>query len=176
MTQSPIDWFVFGLFSATALLSAFRVVTSKEMTRSALALVVSLASLAPLFLLLRSEFAAVVQLLVYVGAVVVLFLFGVMLTRPLTQRSQALTSDGVSSRGKLIASAVVASVGFFGVIAVALVGSSSELATTTESTLEGLQLQDVGKVLLGHQLLAFELMSLLLLGALIGALTLARKR
>src|SRR6187399_1822755 len=71
----------FGIIAATMIFGALRVVTSNNVVHAALWLVTVLAGAAAQFLLLAAEFVAVTQVLVYVGAVMVLFLFGVMLTR-----------------------------------------------------------------------------------------------
>ena len=71
----------FGIMAAIMIWAALRVVTTKNVVHAALWLVVVLAGVAGQFLLLGAEFVGVTQILVYVGAVVVLFLFGIMLTR-----------------------------------------------------------------------------------------------
>ena len=72
---------VFGFIAALMLYGAVRVVTTTNVVHAALWLVVVLAGMAGLFILLQAEFLAVTQVMVYIGAIVVLFLFGVMLTR-----------------------------------------------------------------------------------------------
>ncbi|HJQ78260.1 MAG TPA: NADH-quinone oxidoreductase subunit J, partial [Acidimicrobiia bacterium] len=76
----PVNW-VFLAIGLGILFSAFRVVTSPNVVHAALYLVGALAGTAGLFLLLSAEFVAWVLVLVYIGAVVVLFLFGIMITR-----------------------------------------------------------------------------------------------
>ena len=71
----------FGIIAAAMAISAFGVVTTKNVVHAALFLVIVLAGGAAQFLLLGQEFVAWVQVLVYIGAVIVLFLFGIMLTR-----------------------------------------------------------------------------------------------
>src|SRR5437868_12359047 len=71
----------FGILSLVMIVAAFRLVTTQNVVRAALFLAIVLAGAAGQFLLLASEFVAVVQILVYIGAIVVLLLFGVMLTR-----------------------------------------------------------------------------------------------
>src|SRR5687768_9744913 len=72
---------VFGVLAAVMSVAALRVVTVKNVVHAALYLVLVFAGVAGIFILLASEFVAVVQVLVYIGAIVVLFLFGTMLTR-----------------------------------------------------------------------------------------------
>src|SRR5712692_9486402 len=71
----------FGVLAASMCASAVRVVTTKNVMHAALYLIVVLAGVAGIYILLAAEFAAVVQVLVYIGAIIVLFLFGIMLTR-----------------------------------------------------------------------------------------------
>ena len=83
----------FGVLSAAMVLAALRVVTTKNVVHAALFLTMVLAGAAGLFILLAAEFVAIVQVLVYVGAIVVLFLFGIMLTRAPIGRAADLDND-----------------------------------------------------------------------------------
>jgi NADH:ubiquinone oxidoreductase subunit 6 (subunit J) len=78
-----VTWelFLFLLLAASALISALLVVASKEIVHSVIALATCFISIAALFIMLSAEFVAIVQILVYVGAVVVVILFGIMLTK-----------------------------------------------------------------------------------------------
>src|SRR5207244_6188692 len=84
---------VFGALAAAIALSAVRVVTTKNIVHAALYLTVVLAGVAALYILLAAEFVFAVQLLVYIGAIVVLFLFGVMLTRSPMGNSDELDNN-----------------------------------------------------------------------------------
>lgn len=75
------ELFLFLLLAASALISALLVVASKEIVHSVIALATCFISIAALFIMLSAEFVAIVQILVYVGAVVVVILFGIMLTK-----------------------------------------------------------------------------------------------
>lgn len=159
---------LFAAFAAVAVVSALRVVLAKDAARAAFALVLSLGVLGPLFLLLRAEFSAVVQLIVYVGAVVVLFVFVIMLTSNPEDPQDAQVSSSV----KGVAPAVLAAIGLFAVV------SFAALDTFGESQIGNTQPGDLvvlGRDLLTKQLFAFEVMSVLLLAALIGALAMARR-
>ena len=72
---------VFGILAAVMVLAGWKVVTTQNVVRAVLYLVVVLAGAAAQFILLSAEFIALVQVLVYIGAIVILFLFGTMLTR-----------------------------------------------------------------------------------------------
>ncbi len=84
---------VFGVIAAAMAIAALRVVTTKNIVHAALYLMVVLAGVAALYILLAAEFTAVVQVLVYIGAILVLFLFGIMLTRAPIGRMTRLSSD-----------------------------------------------------------------------------------
>src|SRR5690349_21715286 len=73
--------------------SAIRVVTAKNIVRAALYLVVVLAGVAAQYILLAAEFTAVAQVLIYIGAIIVLFLFGIMLTRAPIGQDAELDND-----------------------------------------------------------------------------------
>lgn len=163
--SSPVNW-VFLLIGSVVLVSAFKVVTAKNVVHAALALVGALAGTAGLFLLLSAEFVAWVLVLVYIGAVVVLFLFGIMITRAPTGLDETLDTD------KKAVPAVL-SFGLF----VLLAGSSlyafgsSQVEQLGEPTLT----QILGESLLGRYLIPFEAVSFVLLAALIGGITIARR-
>jgi NADH-quinone oxidoreductase subunit J len=73
--------FLFLFLASSALISALLVIASKEIVHSVIALATCFISIAALFIMLSAEFVAIVQILVYVGAVVVVILFGIMLTK-----------------------------------------------------------------------------------------------
>jgi len=73
--------FLFMFLAASALISALLVIASKEVVHSVIALATCFISIAALFIMLSAEFVAIVQILVYVGAIVVVILFGIMLTK-----------------------------------------------------------------------------------------------
>src|SRR4029077_4842863 len=83
----------FGIIAAAMVIGALGVVTTKNIVHAALYLVIVLAGGAAQFLLLGQEFVAWVQVLVYIGAVIVLFLFGIMLTRAPMNPDQPLNND-----------------------------------------------------------------------------------
>src|SRR2546426_1586012 len=84
---------VFYPLAAAMVLAALKVVTAQNVVRAALYLVVVLAGAAAIYILLAAEFVAIVQVLVYIGAIVVLFLFGIMLTRAPVGRDVGLDND-----------------------------------------------------------------------------------
>ncbi len=75
------EMFMFLFLAASALISALLVVRSREIVHSVIALATCFISIAALYIMLSAEFVAIIQILVYVGAVVVVILFGIMLTK-----------------------------------------------------------------------------------------------
>jgi len=81
VSSIPLDQVVFFILAAIAFVSAMLVVTVREVVHAALWLAVAFIGVAGLFILLNAEYLAIIQLLIYVGAVVVVILFGIMLTK-----------------------------------------------------------------------------------------------
>lgn len=161
-----VETVAFFLFSLLVVVAAWRVVASKDVVRAALALVVVLAGMAPLYIMLAAEFVAVVQVLVYVGAVVVLFLFAIMLTR------SPAGNDTQDVDHPLRWPAALVAIGLFAVLIVAIRSSvGTQLVEPTEIG----RTAAVGESLLREYVIPFEVVSVLLLVALIGAITLARR-
>jgi NADH-quinone oxidoreductase subunit J len=156
-------------FLATAVvgsLAALGVVTARNVVHAALYLVAALASVGVTFLLLGAEFVGWVQILIYVGAIVILFLFGLMLTKAPIGR------DSLDGRNKVLAS-IVGVVMFIGLVSLIVTAFPVETAPTPppapgDST-------SVGQALFEDFVLPFEAVSFVLLAALIGAIVLARK-
>lgn len=163
--SDPVNW-VFLVIGTTVLVSSFKVVTSKNVVHAALFLVGALAGTAGLFLMLSAEFVAWVLVLVYIGAVVVLFLFGIMITRAPTGMD-----EGLDSEKKFIPA--VLSIGMFVVLAWSslLAFGSSEVTRVGDPT----STEILGNSLLGRYVIPFEVVSFVLLAALIGGITIARR-
>jgi NADH-quinone oxidoreductase subunit J len=163
--SDPVNW-VFLVIGTTVLVSGFKVVTSKNVVHAALFLVGALAGTAGLFLMLSAEFVAWVLVLVYIGAVIVLFLFGIMITRAPTGMD-----EGLDSEQKFIPA--VLSIGMFVVLAwSSLVAfGSSEVTRVGDPT----STEILGDSLLGRYVIPFEVVSFVLLAALIGGITIARR-
>jgi NADH-quinone oxidoreductase subunit J len=163
--SQPVNW-VFSLLALASVYSGLRVVTSQNVIRAALFLVGALASSAGLFLLLSAEFVALTLVLVYIGAVIVLFLFGIMITRAPLGRDVALDH-------KRRAPAAIVSAALFAVLSWGSLRAFSqmEVAGVGEATDTAL----LGEALLGRFVIPFEVVSFLLLSALIGGITLARR-
>jgi len=156
----------FGLLGIVAVGSAGLVVTTTRIVHAALWLVVTLGALAGCYLLLMAEFVAWVQVLIYVGAVVVLLLFAVMLTRAPTGPSAELTG-----RNRWVALVVAAATA--GVLLSALSAGWSQAEIDLDAGATGGV--EAGDALFRTWVLPFEALSLLLLAALVGAITLSRQ-
>lgn len=162
---APTNW-VFLVIALTMAFTALRVVTSPNVVHAALYLVATLGGSAALFLLLSAEFVAWVLVLIYIGAVIVLFLFGIMITRAPTGRELQLDNP------RRMAAALIALVLF-----VTLSWASLTAFEGVELTGigEGTSTELVGEALLGRYVVPFEVVSFVLLAALIGGITLARR-
>jgi NADH-quinone oxidoreductase subunit J len=155
----------FGIIAAVMLVSAWRVVTTKNVVHAALYLVIVLAGVAAQFILLGAEFIGITQVLVYIGAIIVLFLFGIMLTR-----ARLGDDEGVRSERRLMASLV--GLVLFGVMAAALIGDFED---THLDIAEPSTTAQVSDSIFSQYLIPFEVVGMLLLAALIGAIVVARK-
>jgi len=163
MANSPGAIAVFYLFAAVTIAGAGWVAFSRKIVHSAFALLATFFGVAGLYAFLAADLLAVVQLLVYVGGILVLILFAVMLT----SRIGALQVSNPSLRTVpgLIICAVVAAISI--VVAVRVFGHDAPApaeATTAK----------IGHALLSTYVLPFEVISILLLAVLLGAVTLAR--
>jgi NADH-quinone oxidoreductase subunit J len=164
--------FFYG-FAIAIVYSAFRVVTSANVVHAALHLVVVLASVAAQYILLAAEFVAATQVLVYIGAIVVLFLFGIMLTRAKIGRDQELTNrHWPAAAGTALL--------LLGVMAYALIDEFHWTDTPLPAdpritTVDGSNTATVSDSIFSTYLVPFEVVSVLLLAALVGAIVLARK-
>jgi len=163
----------FGILAAAAVIAALRVVTTKNVVHAALYLVVVLSSIAANFILLAAEFVAAVQILVYVGAIVVLFLFGVMLTRAKVGHENDLDGDqrwaGAIVALFLLGITSYALIDYFGDDKLPKLKESAETISATRGT------GAVGNAIFSTYLVPFEVVSVLLLAALVGAIVLARR-
>jgi NADH-quinone oxidoreductase subunit J len=160
----------FWILAVAMCAAAIGVVRTKNVVHAALYLVVVLAGAAAQYILLAAEFVAWVQVLIYIGAVVILFLFGIMLTRaPMGGEGRKLDND--QRWGALVVALFV-----FGVLVAMLVDAfgGEEIRFGSELVAQG-RTGNVGSNLFRSYLVPFEVVSMLLLAALIGAVVLARR-
>jgi NADH-quinone oxidoreductase subunit J len=156
---------VFGIIAAAMALGAIGVVRTKNIVHAALYLVVVLAGGAAQFILLGQEFVAWVQVLVYIGAVIVLFLFGIMLTRAPMHPKESLDNS-------LRWPAAVTSLFLVGILTGLLVHTFHGQKL---NNLEPVRTNQITNSIFTTYIVPFEVVGVLLLGALIGAVLLARK-
>lgn len=162
----------FGVLALVIVAAAVKVVTTKNVVHAALYLVMVLAGVAAQYILLAAEFIAVVQVLVYIGAIIVLFLFGIMLTQARLGTADDLDNKPMRPWAAGIAVAMVALMGF--VLWDQFEDARLPFDGTTTVSLN----QTTGQVadtVFGDYLIAFEVISVLLLAALTGAIVLARR-
>ncbi len=160
-----MEWVVFLPAAALALAGGVAVIAARQPVHSALALLVVLASLAIMYLLLAAQFIAVLQVIIYAGAIVVLFLFVIMLlhARSGEERRQKLPRQRQA--------ATVAAAVFVGVL---LTGALSVAGLPKPVPPEFGTAQQVGEALFVGYLLPFELASVILLVGIVAAVILGR--
>jgi len=169
-----LELILFYIFAAITLVSAILVITQKNVVHSAVFLASTLLSVAGLFLTLHAEFLAGVQVIVYVGGILVLFVFVIMLIS--LERS---TSERQFSRQWMIA--LIAAAALIAEFAYGIYkGKDSFVLPAAEAqaaadTLTG-NTQIVGTALFTSFLLPFEIASILLLVAIVGAVVLAKRK
>jgi NADH-quinone oxidoreductase subunit J len=159
----------FFALAGAMVLSALRMVTTKNLVHAALYLTVVLAGAAGLYILLAAEFIAVTQVLVYIGAIVVLMLFGLFLTRaPLG------TGQDLDNNQRWLA-AIIA-LFLFGVLGVTLEkGFKGTHVNAIPITDGGSNTAAIGVSIFHDFVVPFEVASILLLAALVGAVVIARR-
>ena len=156
----------FGIITAIVVIAALRMVTTRNIVHSALYLVAVLAGLGAHYVLLTAEFVATTQVLVYIGAVMVLFLFGIMLTKAPLGKTMQMTGTQWP-----IAAAVAVMLG--GVTVYALLDEYGDDKLPEDGPI--FRTEHVSDAVFSTYIIPFEAVSVLLLAALIGAIVLARK-
>lgn len=156
---------IFYLFAAITVVSAFFVVTNRNIVHSAFYLLFTFFGVAGIYVLLGADFVAIVQLIVYVGGILILMIFGVMLTNK-------ITNVNIKTGTIQIVPAAVAIAAFFYLLISTLFntgwktsGAVNDIPTT----------YNLGMMLVQQYAVVFELLGVLLLIALIGAASMARR-
>jgi NADH-quinone oxidoreductase subunit J len=160
--------FAFYLISGLAVAGALAAVLLKNTVHCALALTVAFAGIAMLFLKLGAQFAGFAQILVYIGAVAILVVFAILLTR-----GSETPKDGVYSKFPTKGLAIAAAV--FAVLGWAVLNSASVLpgAGNASAVAPTVTVMDIGNALMSRYVLPLEIVALLLTAALIGAVIVA---
>ena len=156
---------VFWFFVIMTITAALMVVLSKNLVYAAIALLVTLLGVAAMYVFLWADFMAGTQVMIYIGGILILLLFGIMLTHKITSAriSHTNVQRGV---GALIVVVIFAGLAW-------MVNITPWLTIPTQEPQQ--TVFDIGTLLMTEFLLPFEVASVLLLGALIGAAVLARK-
>ena len=181
----------FWVIAVSSIVAAIAVVQLRDLFRAALFLVVSFLGVAALFVLLRAEFLAVVQVLIYVGAISVLIIFAILMTRDVQQGSpsnQIRIPAAILAALFLLATSFVALNTDWDLLDEAMASSavdggaaSTDGQQLTAEAVSGVQevysntVPVLAELLLRDYVLAFEVASVLLLAAIIGALALVRE-
>jgi NADH-quinone oxidoreductase subunit J len=157
---------VFAIFALVSVAAALAVILLRNVFRAAMALILLFLTIAGIYVTLSADFLAVVQILVYVGAISILIIVGIMLTRDVT---------GGNPSGRLGIPGIVVGVLLFGVLAFTMITNSWNISTAAPLTPTALYL---GQKLFGEggYLLPVEIIATLLLTAILGAIVLIRDK
>jgi NADH-quinone oxidoreductase subunit J len=166
MGDSPLHVVCFYLFAALAVIPTAMILATKDVVRAAFLLLGSLAGVAGLYGVLGADFVCFVQVLVYIGGILILLLFGVMLTN-----REPILIHRLPTHGLLIPG-FFASLAFFLALLYVTFGVDWKVAMTPNKPTSA----DLGDLLMTDFLLPFEASSVLLLVALVGAAAIARRR
>lgn len=163
-----VELILFGIFALIAVLAAVGVVAQRNVVYSALLLVLNFLCLASLYILLNAQLVGVVQIIVYAGALMVLFLFTVML---LAGKRAELVSGGLPGQ-RVLAPLLVVALAVVGFLLLA--GSVPGVPPAGEPVPQGGNVQAVAQLLFTRHLWAFEATAVLLLVAVVGVVYLVR--
>lgn len=155
----------FYLLSFIIIVSAIYVVSLRNIFHCALFLILALFGVAGIYILLEAEFLAAVQILIYVGAVAILMIFAIMLTSRLATKKIMQSNENVTLAIFICAGFLLTSLGSFGYTVWKVVDSPLPENNTLT----------IGKLLMTDYVLPFEVVSIVLLAAMIGAIVLARR-
>lgn len=165
-----LEVILFILFALVAAVSSVVMVTRSDAVIAALFLILNFASLAGLYLLLNAQFIAVAQVIVYAGAIMVLFLFVIMLLRP--EKENIL---GRKPALKIMA-IIVAALVFIQIAYMIFFSKSDKLTGQVAASVKAGTVESIGRELFTNYIIPFEAAGFLLLAATIGALVLAKKK
>jgi NADH-quinone oxidoreductase subunit J len=167
-----VELILFIILAAIAAVTSVLVITRSNAVISAVFLVLNFFALAGLYLLLNAQFISVVQIIVYAGAIMVLFLFVIMLLR--TEREPRIFSDKRFIKYFAILISIFV---FIQVAYLLLIGSPSKSVSGNQSaSINSGTIEAIGKELYTNFIIPFEVAGFLLLAATIGAIILAKKK
>lgn len=156
---------IFYVLAAITVISAVVVVFNKNVIHAAFALFFTLFAVSGFYVLLRADFIAITQIMIYVGGILILLLFGVMLTTKITDIQ-------VSTKNLNLIPSVIFTVGIIAILVFIILSTkwNIKMPVSNEETVS-----QIGKLLLTDYLLPFEIASIVLLVALIGSAMFARR-
>ncbi|MGH9700833.1 MAG: NADH-quinone oxidoreductase subunit J family protein [Candidatus Acidiferrales bacterium] len=160
---------LFYFFAGLAVVSAILMVTRRNVMHSAVFLITSLIATAGIYLQLQAEFLFVVQLILFVGGIMVLFVFVIMLVN-----LEAPVRMAEFNRRKFVGAALALAMGAEILLAIWI--GRGDLRLHQANPLPDLNTEAVADAFFRHSVLAFELVSILLLAAMVGAVVLAKRR
>ncbi|PJA99836.1 MAG: NADH-quinone oxidoreductase subunit J [Ignavibacteriales bacterium CG_4_9_14_3_um_filter_30_11] len=163
---------LFIFFGSISAVSSVLMITRKDVVVSALFLVLNFAGLAGIYITLNAQFIAVVQVIVYAGAIMVLFLFVIMLLRPENEKKFLEANPSIK-----IFAVIIGAVIFFQLIYLIFFNNAHNPTNVgIEESIKAGTIEEIGKQLYTNYILPFEAAGFLLLAATIGALVLAKKK
>ncbi|AFH49577.1 NADH dehydrogenase I subunit J [Ignavibacterium album JCM 16511] len=169
MTLEVILFFIFGFVAAVA---AVMMITRTNPVIAALYLILNMASLAGLYLTLNAQFIAVAQVIVYAGAIMVLFLFVIMLLRPDNEKKFMESNPKVKIFAFIVAGFVLLQL----IYIIFFSAPSKILQKNLDESVKAGTIESIGNELFRNYVLPFEAAGFLLLAATIGAILLAKKK
>lgn len=165
MMEIPLSS-LFFVFASMVAIPIIYMVFTKNVIRAAFAFAISLLGMAALYVLLSADFMAVVQIMIYAGGIVVLLIFGVML-------SKRTKKAGVFTEHQQLFPAIIISLALMFFLVSAIISSDQKWIHGVTEQIN--QTRQIGVLYLTDHLIAFELIAFLLLVALVGAAFLAKK-
>ncbi|HMN24877.1 MAG TPA: NADH-quinone oxidoreductase subunit J [Ignavibacteriaceae bacterium] len=169
MNLDVILFFVFGIVAAV---TAVIMITRSNAVISALFLILNFASLAGLYLTLNAQFIAVTQIIVYAGAIMVLFLFVLMLLRPENERKFLQANPKIKIFAMFVVFVVFAQL----VYVIFFARPSQNISKNLAKSVEAGTIESIGRELFTNYVVPFEAAGFLLLAATIGVIVLAKKK
>lgn len=166
-----LDVILFIIFGSISAVTAVLTITRNNPVIAALFLILNFASLAGLYLLLNAQFIAVVQVIVYAGAIMVLFLFVLMLLRPEHEKNFMASNPAIKIFAYIIAAVVFIQLGYM-----IFFSKSTSITPNEQMSINSGTVEQIGLQMYTNYVLPFEAAGFLLLAAAIGATVLAKKK
>ncbi|MFH0735835.1 MAG: NADH-quinone oxidoreductase subunit J [bacterium] len=167
-----VELIVFSVFALVAVISSIMVITRKNAIISAVFLILNFFALAGLYLLLNAQFLAVVQIIVYAGAIMILFLFVLMLLNQHDEINTPKNKRKLKVFGSIIAALIFVQLAYL----IMYENPSQSLQPIAAKSIEIGKISTIGTKLYTDYVLPFEVAGFLLLAATIGAIVLAKKK